>query len=417
MSFLIRRNTPVAFAGWRDLDAEHARSNEIPIQPPWRSVNSNRTVGLVSNELRIADYSETIFEVGGVSYEKMALTNNWGAEFDINIDGNVLQLQYFGACISSSWAKVGFSSLNNLPMIAVWREAGTATNSIKLIVYRSLSSYDVLASTVEYNGLMNRTWYRLRIMVSLDHLIRVYYYNTLLLQYWLPNDLASGPNRRALSFLNQTSAYSQQKNFRQGDYAPDYQIMRPSQWTEVFADDFNRPDGAVGNGWTQYGADAALRSGSWSTIGTTNGNRGLLRDSGITIGVQRIEGTLGGFIDPKTAGASLILRANAAGTEGLLATFADNAITISRFTSSLSGATLSGVNYVNTPDYGVLANNLPVAFCANGDFAWIEVSGQVAIMCQVTSSPTGTYMGARVQRASGIDSASWNSLRLMQAAI
>jgi len=420
VSFLIKRGGR-AFSGWRDLDAEHLRPDEIPVQPPWRRTNLSRTVGLVAaggvNELRIADYSETVFQVGGVSYERMALTNNWGAEFDLNIDGNILQLQYFGMVISPSWAKVGFSSLNDLPMITVWREVASASNSIKLIVYRGISTYDTLASTIEYGGLMNRSWYRLRIMVSLDHLVRVYYYSTLLMQYWLPNSLAPGPNRRALSFLNQTSAYSQMRNFRQGDYAPDYNILRPSQWAEVFADDFNRPDGAVDNGWTQLGTGAEIRSGSWTNIGTTNARRAIIRDTGNTNGVQRVEAVLGGFVDPTTVSASLVLRTNSTGDSGLLASFANGQITITRFTSSLGTGSLSGTTYVSTPDRGTLANNLGVAFCANGEFAWVEVNGVVVLMAQVSTAVVGQYAGAVVLRAGGIDSGSWNSVRLMEAAL
>src|SRR5690606_36888378 len=106
---------------------------------------------------------------------------------------------------------------------------------------------------------------------SLDRLVRVYYYDGMLLQHWLPNALAAGPNRRALSFLNQTSAYSQMRNFRQGDYAPDYNILRQSQWAELVADDFNRADGPVWNGWTQLGINAELRGGSWTSITSNNG--------------------------------------------------------------------------------------------------------------------------------------------------
>src|SRR5690606_28634675 len=147
-----------AFSFWRDLDAEHLRPDEIPVQPPWRRTNLIRTADLVAavgvNELRIADYFETVFQLRRFSYERITLTNNSAAEFDLNIDGNLLQLQYFGMVISPSWAKVGFSSLNDLPMITVWREVASASNSIKLIVYRGISTYDTLASTIEYGGLM-----------------------------------------------------------------------------------------------------------------------------------------------------------------------------------------------------------------------------------------------------------------------
>ncbi|MBF6363225.1 hypothetical protein IU447_24215 [Nocardia farcinica] len=414
MSFLLRRNLPWAWAGWRDLDAEHARPDENPIKPPWKRTNMARSVWLQGNELRIADYSETVFQVGGVSYEQMCYTPEWGAEYDLNVDGNIIQLQFWGAAISSSWSKVGFSDLLNVPIVVVYRDAVSAVNTVRIIVYRNASTIETLASTQAYSGLMQRSWWRMKIRISLDHLVRVYYNDILLLQHWLPNSLAAGPNRRALSFLNQTSATSYQKNFRLGDYPPEYQILRPSQWAEIFADDFNRPDGAVGNGWTQFGVNAEIRSGSWTTIGTTNGNRAILRNSGNVNGVQRVEGILGGFIDPTTGYSSLIVRGNAEGTLGLIGTFADNDLRIARYTSILSGGTVEAVTYVTTADYGILDNNLPVAFCANGQFAWLEIDGEVVLLCEITTGPTGSWMGARVQR-DGVNSASWNSIRLMEA--
>ncbi|WP_127516024.1 hypothetical protein [Nocardia sp. FDAARGOS_372] len=110
------------------------------------------------------------------------------------------------------------------------------------------------------------------------------------------------------------------------------------------------------------------------------------------------------------------MRGNAEGTLGLIGTFADNDLRIARYTSILSGGTVEAVTYVTTADYGILDNNLPVAFCANGQFAWLEIDGEVVLLCEITNGPTGSWMGARVQR-DGVNSASWNSIRLMEAAL
>ncbi|MEU1526342.1 hypothetical protein ABZ413_29515 [Nocardia rhamnosiphila] len=411
MSWLMRRHWPLAWAGWRDLDAEHARPNENPIQRPWARTNSNRAVWLENNVLKIADGFSTPLQVGGVSYEKQPFTENWGTDFDLNIDGDIIQLQYWVGAIGPSWNYVGFQNIVGRPMIGVYRDSLSAVESMRVIVYDNVGSISTLASTQNYTGMMNRNWWKFRLLVDRDRLVRVYYNGNLLLQYWLPAQYAAKLGARALSFLNQTTAWSEQKNFRVFDHDTIFRTI--TQWTNtVKYDDFNRANGAVGNGWTVYGTAGQIVSNSYSTTGTTDGSRAIVVDTGVTNGAQRVESVIGGAIAPGTgADASLVLRCNAAGTEGLVANIYSSAIFIARFTGSLTAPTM--IDYTSTPI--TISSGDKIAFSIVGDGAWVEVNGVVVLLADVNGlSPiTNSWAGLRVSRRSFADSASWNDARIL----
>lgn len=414
MSWLLRRHMPLARAGWRDIDTNHARPNEDPIQKPWRRTNSNRRVWLEGNVLKIADYSDTVFQVGGVSYEQMCFTPNWGCEFDLNIDGNIVQAQYWGACISPSWAKVNFGDLIGLPMITVFRDATSAVNTIRIMVYTSLSSIDTLVQTGTMTGLMNRSTYRFKFLVDRDRLVRVYTNNVLRLQFWLPSGYKSGPGRRAVNFVNQTSAWSEQKNF----FLFDQSSIFPSgaRWEAAYSDTFNRADGAAGSPWTQYGTSASIVSNSWSTTGTSDGSRLLVQNSGSSGGVQRVEAVIGGNIAPNSATeASLIARLNSTGTDGLACNVFSNAIYLARMSSGPTNPTMT--DFTRTTEVTVAAGDT-VALSVVGDAAWVELNGALVLAADIngTIPVTNSWRGLRVARRSFTNGASWNSVSLLNAA-
>src|SRR5882762_8816719 len=51
-----------------------------------------------------------------------------------------------------------------------------------------------------------------------------------------------------------------------------------SSYAQTFSDKFNRPDGPVGNGWSLFGAGAALTSGQLETIGANAVGGGIFRN-------------------------------------------------------------------------------------------------------------------------------------------
>jgi len=348
--------------------------------------------------------------MGGVSYEKQPFTENWGTDFDLNIDGNIIQQQFWGAVITPSWSNVGWNSTENRPMIVIWRDATSAVNSIKIIVY-SGGSITTLASTPNYSGLMNRSWYHFRILVDKDRLVRIYYNGGLLLQYWLPTQYKSYLGNRSLSFLNQTSAWSEQKNFRVFDHETIFKTE--TQWnTQVKYDDFNRANGAVGNGWTVHGTSGQIVSNSYSVTGGDDGSRAVIADTGSALGAQRVEAVIGGAEAPKTNQASgLIVRCNAAGTEGIIATVTSGSIFLSKFTGSLTSPTLT----IATSGSATVQSGNKIALSAIGDAVWVEVNGVIALMADASGQVPleHSYAGVLVSRGSFVNSASWNDARIL----
>lgn len=410
MSFLLRR-TGRAWAGWRDLDTLHSRPDENPVQPPWKATNSSRSVWLENNVLKINDGLSTPMQLGGVSYWQMPFTQNWGCQMDLNIDGNIIQEQFWAACISPSWTSVAFTDLKELPMVAIYRGPFSGTAAVVILVYHDLNFHDLLAQSEQFSGLMNRLTYQLRILVDRDRLLRVYIDGVLRMQYWLSSSMASGPGRRALNFLNQTSAWSEQRNFILFDQPSDFNSVAP--WTSVFYDDFNRADGSPGNGWTTQGSNAGIVGNSWSVTGTSDSSTGLIRDTGVTSGIQRVEAVVGGNFGPGTgADASLVARTNATASEGVSANFYSNHIYLSHWTGSLDSPTW--IDYMDTAEVPVSAG-ATVALCCSAQAAWVEVNGQIAVMADLNGrvTLTNSWAGLRVSRRSSTNANSWNDVRLL----
>ncbi|WP_431941689.1 hypothetical protein [Nocardia grenadensis] len=361
--------------------------------------------------LKIADGFSTPLQVGGVSYERQPFTKNWGTDFDLNIDGDIIQLQYWAAAIGPSWNYVGFQNIVGRPMIGVYRNSLSAVESVRVIVYDNIGSISTLASTPNYTGLMNRNWWRFRLLVDRDRLVRVYQNGGLLLQYWLPQQYAAKLGSRALSFLNQTTAWSEMKNFRTFDH--DTIFKTATQWNnQVKYDDFNRANGAVGNGWTVYGSAGQILSNSYATTGTTDGSRAIVVDTGATNGAQRVEAVIGGAIAPGTgADASLVVRCNSDGTEGIMANVYSNSIFLAKFTGSLTSPTMTDAT--STPISISAGDKIALSVVGNG--VWVEVNGVVVLLADAVNQVplTNSCAGVRVSRRSFSNSASWNDCRIL----
>ncbi len=407
------RHWPLAVAAWSDLDVYHARADENPIRPPWKSTNSSRTVQLVSNQLVIADALETPFQVGGVSYEMMPFTTNYGCEYDLRIDGNIIQQQFWAMAISPSWAKVGFSDLINLPMVAIWRDVASTTQNIRIIIYRSLAQIDTLAQSGSIDGLINNQWYTLTMLVERDRLIRVYVNGTFCFAYWLPAQYASGVLRRGINMLNQTTNPAYVRNFKLFDRQSDFPTLVEADWALTKTDDFDRPDGAVDNGWVQVGTDAGIVGGKWTSTGTANGSRALLTNTGATDGQQRVVGKFGSAPN-STADSSLLLRVSSDGTTGLASNYYNGRIYLSRFTGGLANPTM--VDYLS--DAAALDGTETVEFACDAQHAWIKVNGATVLMADLNNqvAVANSWAGARVERTSGTNSPSWDRLSVFRRA-
>jgi hypothetical protein len=417
VSFLLRRHVKLAWAGWYD---NFQRPAENPVKQPWGHFGDGSR-GYINSDHELvlpANYSSLIG--GGESYEFQPFTSTFGHEWTMWWPVEGLAAQYFNDFVMENWSKIGPSFANSF-CIRCRHAPVLGADDIQIIEFDGLMSSGTILAEADIGGSFFGRWITIRVHVDDDKLVRVWVNDVPKLQAVVSAGHRPHKDKRGLNFFNNCLADARLKavgsapGMRIFDRPSDFPILAAGQWSQIFYDDFGRADGAVGNGWTQLGTDAAIRSNSWATINTTDGNRAILRESGNLNGAQRVEAVIGGFQAPTSTPGFLVLRANSAGTAGLLASFRNGGVVISRFTSSLGGTSLSGSNYVSDT-IGTIPNGTLFAFCANGDYAWIEIGGAVVLKCQLFGGPTGSWMGAHVSRGSGANSASWNSIRLMEAA-
>lgn len=408
MSFLLRRNRPLAWAGWADLDTQHLRSDENPIKQPWARVNSSRTVKLENNLLAIADYAETVFETGGVSFEHQPFTDYWGCEFDVFLNANTIQVQYFAAGMSYGWNNPSFQNLNNQPLIAFWREAFNGGDFVRVVVYTSTSSYSTIISN-DVGAIFNNAWHSVKIWIDWDRHLRVYVDGAMYLFYTLPVQYRPGPGRRALNFLNQTSSYAYLRNFKLYDRTPDI-TWAPA----IFSDNFNRANSSdMGANWNKVGVNSGIVSNRYSSTGTSDGSRGIWAVTPSPSGDMRLETQV--QETTTTCSSVFLLRGNSAFSSWIGIDFKTNRVQIMHGTGTLTSASWDVLASASIgPDNGDV-----IAACVKGDYAWVEINGEVirfAGEINALCPPTNRQFGAMVTRASFQWSPAFEYLTLQNAA-
>ncbi|CRY79805.1 hypothetical protein SAMN05421776_11747 [Nocardia farcinica] len=404
--FLLRRNLPLAWAGWRD-EFDYLPG---PLQRPWVHLGDGASAFTGSSLLVNGNFLTV--NGGGPSYQWQPFTPNWGLDFEIYWPVEGLASQGFSTYFTDSWSRIG-ASFQNVVGVRLMYAPAAGGNQVMVSHFQNVMSWDgdaaTWASPVPFGGSGN-VW--LRVWCERDEWVRIWVNGTYVGSCMIKPSFKLGPDRRCVRFLNTALANAQMlwlDHYDRPSSIPPKQV-----WSEVFYDDFNRPDGEAGNGWTQIGQNAALRSGEWSTIGTTDGSRGLIRDTGITSGMVRVEATAGTFSAPKTgADSSLILCSNAAGTEGLSANIFAGSLYIARYSGSLTNPSMIDFDQLTS---GVsVSPGDKVAFCVYQGIAWIEINGTPRLYtgnAHRVIPPTNTFAGLRVSRASFADSNSWNDVRI-----
>ncbi|NEW40767.1 hypothetical protein GV794_01845 [Nocardia cyriacigeorgica] len=404
MSFLLRRHLPWAWAGWYD---DFSRPPENPVQQPWKHwgdgplgyINSNQELILPSNYNSVAG--------GGESYEFQPFTKNFGAEFDLRLPIDGAAAQYFNIFVVENWAKIGVNYAQILCIRLRHRINEVGGDDIGILEFDSYVTEGRRLVTASVPPFIAND-IKVRIYIDNDMLVRVYVNDVFTLQAQPQASHRSGPGRRGLNIFNGTLANAHIRLVRLFDRPTD--LGYGVRWNNtVFADDFNRPDGPVGNGWTQHGADAALVSGYWAHISGNDNSVGLIRDTGITHGAQKIEATIGAPHADRDS--SLVLRTNAGGTEGISANFYSGGIYLARFTGSLQNPTFADYTSVGMN----VAAGSKVSLATNGEGAWVTVNGEIVLMAHMNGLVPGanSYAGLRVERSGFADSAAWNDVKIL----
>ncbi|QFP95781.1 hypothetical protein SEA_CHERRYONLIM_28 [Gordonia phage CherryonLim] len=413
MSFLIRRNRPKALAEWRD---DFDRSDESPVQKPWYIWGGlPHQASIVAQALRFHDVNP-IASFGGWSYEHTCFTPSWGVAFYFSGTPGGLAAQPFRFFINkSSWTKVNPNFTNSACVELLYRTPGISCVA-RIITFSGPSAMGNVMGEIEIpRSVFQGAWNFINVKIDQDKLVRVYLNDSLIINQALPAGYEAGIGSRSVNFASGILSPVSIDRFVLYDQYPPDPPFRVYNWAQEFYDDFNRANSStVGNGWTQYGVNCGIDNNSFSTTGTTAGGRGIIRDSGITNGVQRVEAIIGGANGPSSAAAScLVLRSNSAGTSALSANFFSNKVYVARLSGTMIDPTMTDL----AEQSATFANGDKVAFCTTDDYAWVERNG-VTLLSTLganTIPASQSYIGSRVERSGGFgsNSHSWNDLRIM----
>lgn len=409
MSFLVRRNKKV-LAGWFDT---FNRPAENPIKPPWVHLGDGSPATLTGTGSMIIPQNFATTNGGGESYEFQPFTPNSGLDIEFYNPVTGLLGQAFSIYLTDSWAVIGAAFLNCVGIRLIHNPV-LGGESIQLNEFANVFATSVpketFASPVTFNG----TLLTLRIWVDDDQLLRLWLNGVYLGSGLISSGYKLGFRRRCVRFLNTNLNGVEIRQIYHYDRPQDLRIGT-ARWQSLFYDDYNTTSGPVGNGWTVFGAAGQIVGNSYSTTGTTDGGRAILRNTGVTNGRIRVEGVAGGN-KPMVAGADsgLLLCCNAAGTQGLSANFTSGGVRIERFSSVLTG---------NPPTFVTLKNSalsIPtgasLAFCADNGNAWAEVNNEIVCYTDIANTVvpiTNPWAGQRVERQSWTDSNSWNDCRIL----
>ncbi|MFE3052383.1 hypothetical protein [Nocardia sp. NPDC059239] len=408
--FLLRRNLPLAWGGWYDNFTKYGVQSVVQ---PWVHLGDGTPGNFTAeNWLHIPSNAGST-NAGGESYEYQPFTPNWGFETEIWFPVEGLAAQVFSVYFTDSWSKIG-ATFQNCAGIRLIHQPAAGGEMVQYAQFDSpwsvVGNNILWSSPVTYYG----QWVTLSIWVDNDEWVRVWINGTYVGSAQFSPGFTFGPTRRCVRFLD--AALCDVWLRWVDHYDRPSSIPSKNVWNQIFSDDFNRADGAVGNGWTQVGTNAGIVSNSWSTTGTTNGGKGLIRDTGLTSGRVRVEATIGGNLAPSTASDNgLVLCSNATGTQGIAANIFQNKIYMSRFTSALSDDQPAFTDY-RMIDYGIaISSGDRIAVSVYNGIGWIEINGVPKLYIgnvHADVPATNQYAGLRVTRRSGNDSASWNDVQI-----
>lgn len=426
MGFLLKRNVPRALAGWKD---SFTRANESPIKQPWGSWRAASPSSLVSGTLQIPAYNSGpgVDASQGVGYEFQPLTPNWGFEFDLNLNATGINNQNFMVFLTRSWPKNFENNVLGFLGLDLWWEAPApiATRTLlRFDTYNNSFVPTVLAETNQGNGsFWNGTFHTYKVLVHQDMYFRLFIDGAQYVATNIPAAYRTSLNNRGTNFGSLfRNVVSLDNYYIYDDYGVSPFAIGPTA-PGSFLDNFNRADGAVGNGWTVLGGNFGVRSNVLGFDGgfLGDGGRAIIRNSGYTGGRQRVQGRLVPSTPNTGTGNNdnrLILCSNAAGTQGLMARIWQNNIQIGQFTSVLSGnpPTFTAFNPISQFSAGVPANAL-VGFNVNNGVAWVDVNGEVVASTSGaihgTVPASNPYMGVSLSRSVFSNSVHWDDVTVM----
>ncbi|MFD6400835.1 hypothetical protein [Nocardia sp. NPDC060249] len=403
MSFLIRRNLPLAWAGWRD---SFQRPPENPLQHPWKHLGGGESYINDIEELVVTE--QVVNSDGrGPSFEWMPFTPNWGFEMEFWYPVEGLDTQNFLVAFTNTWVNVESTYLH-APMV-VFRHNPVAGGQTVWYTEADSMFSEFVSRSKQWStptGFTGQTL-TLRVWVENDEYMRIWLNGYYVGSSMVSPDYALGPGRRCIRLINRSYCNVWIRWVHSFDRPGT--VPPKTVWSSIFYDDFDRDDGTVGNGWTQLGTDAGLVSGKWAHTGTATNSVGLIRDVTNLNGQVRVEAVVSNVTD--LMDGSLIACCNSAGTQALVANFRSNHVYLGRMSSSVNGTP----SFTDFQDGAVtIANGDTIALYVYAEIMWFEVNGVPKLYAGNVHNvvpATNQYAGLRVRR-DGSDSAAFNDIRI-----
>ncbi len=404
MSFLIRRNLPLAWAGWSD---DFARPPENPLQRPWRHLGGGESY--INNLEELVVTEQVVNDDGrGPSYEWQPFTPNWGFEAELWYPVSGIDNQHFYIVFTDSWVRIGPDLFRRAAGVGFKHELGGGDDNI---VY---GEFDSMFSPIDIRGIWDSP---VGMFNGQTLTIRVWCENDAWLRIWLNGNYVGSimpseayklsPLRRCVRLINRSycNVYIRWINH----YDRPASVPPKTVWSSIFYDDFDRSDGAAGNGWTQLGTDAGITSNRYVHSNANNNSVGLIRNVGNLNGRARIEAIVRN--PSNTADSSLFLFMNAAGDQALTANVYGNHLYLGRLTSNVNG-TPSFYDFSNRAVS--IADGDKLAFSVYNGICWVEkndipvlYAGNVHDVVPATNA----YAGLRVRRQDS-NSAAFDDVRV-----
>ena len=404
MSFLLKRNKPKSRAYWLD---EFERQ-EDPIAVPWRHLGDGWSK-MVNGELVISGNGLST-NGGGVSYGREPLTPTWGLEIDYYWAPSGTSQRTFLFGITNMFADIGAKFEKVIGVILGYSPVyGHQISVVAIPSFWGQTSNIVIINKKAPSFGGNMT---LKLLIDKDSYGRLYHNGTFIGAFIIPDGYLLAPRRRSLRIFNGGYEEAYLRYMLMNDRDSTCTIGAP--FPSSFVDNFNRANGAPGNGWTRMGpaAQSQITSNAYSPAGTTDGAKAIIRNTGVTWGTLKLRGVIGGGakIDDK-AYSALLIRANSTATQGYMVTIDDNKIQLVRLTGSIA-ANMPSIEVIDSVSMTV-AQGSEVSICCADRWIWVEFNGTVKLVTyedSIVVPTTNSWAGPVVSRKDLGNSNSWDEV-------
>lgn len=396
--------------------------NQNPPQQPWKPWGPYTSAEIVGGVLRLYNSANWFTLAGGWNNEFQPLTASFGFEITVDLEissGNFYG--YFGAGWTSN------QTPDDARFIAYFDygkwETGAGDNrkdhyGIRLI-FRDKN--DLLAEYADSNDVFTAT------QMAQEHTIRVSIIEDSCYVLWLDGivracwpvpatgdkaNFRTSPGHRGINF-RQTGGYCDVKRYYAYDYSKSPTFYKTA--TLAFSDNFNRANGAPGNGWTISGSNLSISGNALCINGffPSDGFRSAMQAATAANGDVAININIASISDASVNDSYptlICLRVNAARTLGIGLKVMKNKLEIVKWTGSPTSPTFTLLAATYLGDLALSNGNFIQFLIYKGVARALVLHGTGGIVCwaeniDAHSPPTNLGYGLIFQRGTLVNSA------------